>query len=49
VLAQYGANPDAGGWLSADYPRLVGDIDNDGKADPVGFANDGTYARRLHL
>jgi hypothetical protein len=32
----------AGGWTSEDrYPRLVGDVDGDGKADIVGFADGG--------
>jgi hypothetical protein len=33
---------DADGWSSQDiYPRLLADIDNDGKADIVGFGHDG--------
>lgn len=35
---------DAGGWLSQDrHPRHVGDVNGDGRADIVGFANVGTY------
>ncbi len=41
-LAQFGAFPDAGGWTSQDlYPRLLGDINGDGKADVVGFGSTG--------
>jgi hypothetical protein len=43
VLAQYGANAGAGGWISADYPRLMGDINQDGKADIIGFAESGVW------
>ncbi|NEQ10356.1 MAG: VCBS repeat-containing protein [Moorea sp. SIO4E2] len=35
---------DRGGWLNFDtYPRQLGDVNGDGRADIVGFANDGTY------
>lgn len=43
VLAQYGANASAGGWISADYPRLMGDINKDGKADIVAFGEAGVW------
>jgi len=34
----------AGGWTSQDrYPRLVGDVNGDGKADVIGFGQKGTY------
>jgi hypothetical protein len=33
-----------GGWSSEDtYPRLLGDVNNDGNADIVGFAQNGVY------
>jgi hypothetical protein len=37
VLAEYGYAPSAGGW-SAEYPRLLGDVNGDGSADIVGFS-----------
>jgi hypothetical protein len=34
----------AGGWSSNDkYPRMLADVNHDGKADIVGFGNDGVY------
>jgi hypothetical protein len=34
----------AGGWTSQDrYPRLVADVNGDGRADVVGFSKYGTY------
>ena len=39
VLSAFGS---AAGWSSQNRnPRLVADINNDGNADIVGFANDG--------
>lgn len=36
--------PDAGGWTSQiRYPRHVADVNGDGRADIVGFADDGVY------
>lgn len=30
----------AGGWNTFDnYPRMVGDLDNDGQVDIIGFSN----------
>ena len=38
------ASATAGGWSSQKtYPRLLGDVTGDGKADVVAFANDGVY------
>ncbi|NEN97332.1 MAG: VCBS repeat-containing protein [Moorea sp. SIO3I7] len=35
---------DRGGWTNFDtYPRQLGDVNGDGQADIVGFANNGTY------
>ena len=42
VLSEFGRG--AGGWVSADtYPREVGDVNGDGRADIVGFGEAGTY------
>lgn len=41
VLTSFGFN--AGGWTVKDHPRLLADVNGDGKADIVGFANDGVY------
>ena len=41
LLRDYGTNQ---GWSSFDlYPRAVGDVNGDGKADIIGFKDDGTY------
>src|ERR1051325_5531371 len=40
VLASnnFGTSPAAGGWASQDlYPRVVGDVNGDGRADILGF------------
>ena len=34
---------DAGGWTAAKNPRLLGDVNGDGKADIVGFGDNGAY------
>jgi hypothetical protein len=40
----YGSGDDAGGWISQDrYPRVLADINNDAKADIVGFSDTGVY------
>jgi len=40
-IAGYGYS---GGWTSQDkYPRLLADVNGDGRADVVGFANAGVY------
>jgi hypothetical protein len=45
--SQYGYSTTAGSWTSFDqYPRLLGDINGDGKADIVGFGGAGVYASR---
>jgi REP element-mobilizing transposase RayT len=33
----------ANGWTVAQYVRMVGDVNGDGKADIVGFGQDGVY------
>jgi hypothetical protein len=41
-IANYGYS--AGGWTSQNtYPRMLGDVNKDGKADVVGFGKYGTY------
>jgi hypothetical protein len=34
---------DAGGWRVAEHPRLMADVNNDGRNDIVGFGNDGVF------
>lgn len=34
---------DAGGWSAARNPRLLGDVNGDGRADIVGFGDDGVW------
>ena len=33
----------SGGWRVGDHPRFLGDFNGDGKADVIGFGNEGTY------
>lgn len=41
---EFGASSGAGGWTSNDlYPREVADVNGDGRADIVGFKDDGVY------
>jgi hypothetical protein len=43
-IRAFGASSSAGGWTSQDlYPRLVADVNGDGRADVVGFGKYGTY------
>ena len=43
-LAQFGAAGSAGGWASANAsPRELADVNNDGRADIVGFGSGGVY------
>ena len=44
VLGFFGVDRSAGGWLNNnEYPREVGDVNGDGRADIVGFANGGVF------
>jgi hypothetical protein len=36
----------SGGWQIAYHPRMMADVDGDGRADVVGFGNDGVYVSR---
>jgi hypothetical protein len=40
-VASYGYS--AGGWRIDKHPRMMADVNGDGRADVVGFANDGVY------
>jgi Peptidase M10 serralysin C terminal len=43
-LAAFGAGGGAGGWTSDDlYPRMLADVNADGRADIVGFGSAGVY------
>jgi FG-GAP-like repeat/Peptidase M10 serralysin C terminal/Bacterial pre-peptidase C-terminal domain/Metallo-peptidase family M12B Reprolysin-like/RTX calcium-binding nonapeptide repeat (4 copies) len=43
-IAGFGASAAGGGWTSNDqFPRFVGDISGDGRADIVGFGGAGVY------
>lgn len=47
--AEFGAGPNAGNWTSADlYPRMLGDITGDHRADIVGFSFAGTVISQSH-
>ncbi|MEX5299835.1 VCBS repeat-containing protein [Kocuria sp. CPCC 205292] len=39
-LSSFGTNQ---GWNEDQYPRVLGDVDGDGRADVVGFGGAGTY------
>jgi hypothetical protein len=44
AIANFGASSAAGGWSSQDsYPRELGDVNGDGRADIVGFGYNGVY------
>ena len=34
----------AGGWQVANHPRMLADVNGDGRADVVGFGDDGAFA-----
>src|SRR5262245_57297709 len=47
-LAAFGAGAGAGGWTSDDlYPRTLGDVNADGRADIVGFGSAGVSASHV--
>lgn len=40
----FGSDVSSGGWTTQDeYPRVLGDVNGDGRADVVGFGGDGAY------
>ena len=44
ATGEFGRSPAAGGWTSSEiYHRELGDVNGDGRADIVGFGNDGVY------
>jgi hypothetical protein len=44
VLDNFGASSAAGGWSSdSQFPRVLGDVNGDGRADIVGFAYNGVW------
>jgi Ca2+-binding RTX toxin-like protein len=44
AIEAFGTSAGAGGWANSDlYPRLLADIDGDGRADIIGFGADGVY------
>ena len=42
----FGYDIAAGGWLIDRHPRLLGDVTGDGRADIVGFGDNGVYLAR---
>lgn len=48
-LGSFGSNNGAGGWSSEDtYPRLLGDVTGDYRADIIGFGSSGVYVSASH-
>jgi hypothetical protein len=44
LFTQFGAGASAGGWASQDqYPRLLADVNGDGRADVVAFGQNAVY------
>jgi len=41
-IADFGYDTSAGGWRVERHPRLLGDVNGDGKIDIVGFSEKGT-------
>jgi IgA Peptidase M64/FG-GAP-like repeat len=46
VVAGFGFAAEAGGWQVDRHPRLMADTTGDGRADIVGFGNDGVWIAR---
>lgn len=43
-IAGFGSADAAGGWADGDrFPRTMGDVNGDGRADIIGFGSGGTY------
>ena len=42
-VSNYGYNSDAGGWRVNMHPRMMADVNGDGKDDIVGFGNVGVF------
>ncbi len=43
-LQNFGTSPEGGGWTSYDrYPRTLADVNGDGRADIVGFGENGVF------
>jgi hypothetical protein len=48
-LNAFGAGPSAGAWASEDqYPRLLADVNADGRTDIAGFGYNGVYVSQSH-
>ena len=43
VVAGFGFGAEAGGWQVDRHPRFMADTTGDGRADIVGFGNDGVW------
>ncbi|MDH6623582.1 hypothetical protein M2271_001369 [Streptomyces sp. LBL] len=43
LLGAFGHGPQAGGWLADKHPRFLVDTTGDGRADIVGFHDDGVW------
>ena len=42
-VASYGYDANGGGWRIDKHPRMMADVNGDGRADVVGFGNAGTH------
>ena len=49
VVASFGYAAAAGGWRVERHPRFMADTTGDGRADIVGFGNDGVWVSRAQL
>ncbi|CAM5322005.1 FG-GAP-like repeat-containing protein [Streptomyces abikoensis] len=43
VLRAFGHDDEAGGWLADKHPRFLTDLNGDGRADIIGFHDDGVW------